>query len=85
MKIWKYSLLFPLSILSIPRGGKIVALQAQREHPCIWVEVDPEATTEARGFRVYGTGHEIPDEGVEYVGTYQDGAFVWHVYEEVTK
>ncbi len=85
MKIWKYPLLVPLSVLTIPRGGKVVALQAQRGQPCLWVEVDPEATKELRGFRIYGTGREIPDEGVEYVGTYQDRAFVWHVYEELVE
>jgi hypothetical protein len=32
-------------------------------------------------FEVFGTGHRIPD-GFEYVGSVDDGPFVWHLYEE---
>ena len=83
MKIWKYSLVFPTGNVAIPAGGKILDLQQQRGVPCLWVLVNPEAEKELRTFTVYGTGHEIPDEGFEYVGTYQEGMLVWHLFEYI--
>ncbi len=81
MKVWKYPLQFPTTALPIPKGGKIVSMQVQVNTPCIWVLVDPDALNEIRTFTVFGTGHKIPDDIFEFVGTYQEGMLVWHVFE----
>jgi hypothetical protein len=36
---------------------------------------------EERYFRIYGTGHTMPEACGKYIGTVQQGAFVWHVFE----
>jgi len=83
--VWKFRLK-PQSLctLQIPKGAQILAVQAQRDEPCIWVIVDPLAPTETRRFRIFGTGHLIEtDEPLAYRGTCQlnGGALVFHVFE----
>ena len=60
----------------------------QRETPCLWALVNPDAPMETRTFRVVGTGHDIPPDGADYlwyhVGTFQmhGGYFVGHLFEQ---
>mgnify|MGYP000302406813 CR=1 FL=1 len=65
-------------------GAKVLTAREQRHAVCIWAEVDPTRDSELRHFRVYGTGHRMPDEPGTYVGTAMPfgGAEVYHVYEE---
>lgn len=82
--IWKYELsVLCKNELMIPQGGKILSLQMQCEEPCIWVQVDPDATLELRVFRIVGTGQKwsVPVRDT-YIGTVQQGVFVWHCFEE---
>lgn len=63
--------------------GDIVMVDVQDRSICIWAEVNEYA--EPRTFRVFGTGHEIPDSGDHYyshVGSCLDAPCVWHVYEK---
>lgn len=60
--------------------GAIVRRVAMQADLCIWVEVDIDGAQCDRRFRIIGTGHLIPDRG-QYVGTCDDGRFVWHVIE----
>lgn len=67
---------------SVP--SKVVHVGMKQGDVCIWVEqIDPASVglllTE-RTFRVFGTGHPIP-EGYHHHGSVVDGGFVWHVYE----
>ena len=56
-----------------------VAMQDYGLH--MWVELFTDHTVVTpRRFRVYGTGHDIPCDAA-YVGTAQDGPYMWHVYE----
>lgn len=72
--------------LSLPRTGKFLAFQAQRDRPQIWMLVDPEdkRTIECE-FLLVGTGHPIeePDGNLHYRGTCQmhEGRLVWHLFE----
>lgn len=84
--VWK----FPFSVsdwceFPMPVGAKILHLAVQHGDPCLWAEVDSDAPTEMRTFRTYGTGHAMGYHNQHYVGTYmvQDGALVFHVYEQV--
>jgi hypothetical protein len=47
-----------------------------------WYEFADQVNTVDRSFRVYGTGHAIPDDAT-YVGTalVSSGILVWHLYE----
>ena len=86
MRIWKYIIrTTDVIAVTMPRGAKILCVQIQREEPCIWALVDPNATIETRWLRIYGTGHPIDELG-EYVGTYQlhNGSLIFHVFD-VTK
>lgn len=83
--IWKFELnrlhasTIDLPVLSVPR---FVVMQ-EEWHLMLLVDLDPSIEqTELRTFLVLGTGHKIPP-GAQYVGTCQDGSFVWHVYEDV--
>lgn len=82
--IWKFE--FPISIgayLKMPAGAKI--LHVARQYPNVatfWAEVDDLAEMEERFFAVVGTGNPIPEDvNCEYVGTFIDPPFVWHLYE----
>ena len=78
--IWKYPLTQAFS-QDISKGARIVhAGKDPRGESCLWAEIDPDADTEMRHFRVIGTGHIVP-ENAEHVGSYIDGPFMWHVYE----
>jgi len=48
----------------------------------MWVKVDTENEVEKRMFEVIGTGQNFDDTNKKYVGTYQEGPFVWHVFEK---
>ncbi len=83
--IWK----FPLEqtseqVISVPTGTKMLCVAVQNGVVCLWGQVDPEAKGEKRLVRVFGTGHPMPDDPGEYVGTFllSAGALVFHVYSE---
>jgi hypothetical protein len=85
--IWK----FPLALVSpyqitMPKGAEILTVQRQGDAACIWAIVDPNADRERRVFEVFGTGQPMHDGiGVEreYVNTFQQGPYVWHVFERL--
>ena len=82
--VWKFPLALADEVeLDIPRGAEMLDFQMQGRTLCIWALVDPEAPKELRTFRVAGTGHPLPDEGLRYIGTTQQlgGALVWHLFE----
>lgn len=83
--IWKYELVTTdEQRIEMPSGANVLCVQTQREIPCLWAEVDPNAKRDFRTFRIFGTGHAL-DVGAEarYVGSYQPrhGSLVFHVYE----
>lgn len=89
-KIFKYHI--PMDkdgdfFISLPQGyiPRYVGLQpSQGSDPQVWIEIpspsEPSIYTEFRHFHVFGTGHIIPDDA-QYIGTWQDGALTWHLYE----
>lgn len=68
----------------IEPAGKITKwldVQLQQGVPTLWYEVDlSHPLVQDRTVTVVGTGHEF--EGGEYIGTFQDGMFVFHAYGE---
>lgn len=70
--------------LYLHKGADILCVQAQHGQPHIWATVDPDAKLMVVKFRVFGTGHTLPDYPLKYVGTWQEhmGELVWHLYIE---
>lgn len=84
--IWKFALeVVDRQCVAMPKGAEVLCVQAQYDTPCLWALVDSDAAEKtSRCFRVYGTGHSIPDgDGpLSYVGTFQLPGLVFHVFEE---
>jgi len=82
--IWK----IPLEVtdeqtVMIPTGAVPLTVQIQGDTLCLWVHVDPTLPKVERTIWVYGTGNPIPERPYQtYLGTVQDGYFVWHVHWE---
>lgn len=82
LSIWKYELqVTEAQVVRMPAGARILTVQVQRNVPCLWALVDEQAKREPRVFRVFGTGAPFDAADAAYVGTFQDGALVWHLFE----
>ena len=82
-QIWKFKV---ENVIEMPKGAEILFVQIQNRqmfNACIWAKVNPENELEKRKFVVIGTGHSFDDTNMNYIGTYQDGPFVWHLFEIV--
>lgn len=83
--IWKYEL-EPSAFISMPKGAQILHIDSPDDVSiCLWALVDDAQEREVREFRVYGTGHNLPDEADNWthIGTalLRKYALVWHVFE----
>lgn len=82
--VWKY----PFAVrdrveIVMPRGAEILLVADQDGAACIWARVCPNRPTETRTFVIFGTGYPILPGG-NHVGSFQQGPFVWHVFEDVS-
>ncbi len=58
-------------------------VEMQGQTPCLWALVDTNAGADKLLFRLFGTGHVLPDnDDLEHVASFQDedGMFVWHLF-----
>ncbi len=81
--IFKYEILGRGTPVVMPADAKIVHVGQQDDRLMIWAEhicPDENTTALSRIFDVFGTGQSIPDTA-EYLGTFFDSPFVWHLYE----
>jgi len=87
MKIWKYKIDDSDCIIDIPEDSRILSLQVQEEVPCIWVLVNPDNPKITRRFITYVTGSfaDILPAIDIFIGTYQVGWLVNHVFERIIK
>lgn len=85
-RIFKYQLaVTDTQTIPLPVGAQPLHVEAQgKSTPCVWALIDDTQQTEARTFRIYGTGDPVDRSDAAYVGTFQllDGQFVGHVYLE---
>lgn len=80
--IWKYEICFNgVTELSMPHFSKIVKFSHFGGGFYIWACLHPEQPPVDRVFRIFGTGHEIPD-GFTYLGSTFEGRYVWHLFED---
>ena len=68
--------------VQMPVNAKVLHVDMQNSMLTLWALVDLSNKIENRYFSVYGTGHEILKEGC-YIGTVNDGTFVWHIFEDI--
>jgi len=81
--IWKYAIPHDTRFdLEMPQDARILCVQVQDGTPCIWAQVNSDDGQETRQFTIVGTGHAVPP-GTQYVATWQDVPYVWHLYERV--
>jgi len=86
MTVWKY----PLRItddqeLRLPKGARVLTIQAQHDVPCLWALVDSQETeTELWQLVMLGTGHQAPPDlaWFQYAASYQvqQGRLIFHVF-----
>jgi hypothetical protein len=53
----------------------------QNLDPVLWAEVNTDAEREYRTFVSIGTGDNVPNNVIAYIGTVQRGLTVLHIYE----
>lgn len=82
--IWKYSLEDGYSELWLSQTAQVVEVGLDPSGAwSLWALHFTTDPVDRRTFRVFGTGHEVPD-GWKYVGTFHEPGFVWHVFEDLT-
>lgn len=73
--------------LELPLGARFLKVAMQHGLPTLWFEVSQDVPTHVRDFLIVGTGQPlpIPNEGhaLNYLETFFDGAYVWHLYEVI--
>lgn len=79
--IWKYPLTEEVNVLEIPKDAKFLDMQLQNGKPTIWLLLNSEKEKEKRVIAIIGTGWDIKHEIRSYLGTFQDGSLVFHVFE----
>lgn len=89
-QVWKYNLGGTgQHDLSLPKRASILNFQIQGGVFTLWalvdITLDPsqwgEDDYEVRQFEIIGTGWDTKRRSFEYIGTVQDKAFVWHMFE----
>ena len=79
--IWKFDI-EPTERFALPLPDDSKILEISNGY--MWIEGSFFASMKNRNnetFAVVGTGTSVPD-GFRHVGTYFEGAYVWHVYKE---
>lgn len=84
MKIYKYLLNHGIinepQVVKMPYGARLLKVDNQRGACVVWAEVHLENDEENRIFYIAYTGSDVPLHS-RYVGTFQDGGYVFHVYD----
>ena len=80
-RIWKYQLeITDDQYIDMPQGAKPLSVGVQRGVPCLWADVDPDKVLRPMYIKIIGTGNPISKDGTLFIGTFQLGLFVGHVY-----
>ena len=75
--IWKFKIeLEERFTLPLPENFKVLKVS----DGYIWIEGTFTSVCSSRIFAIVRTGTSVPD-GFQHVGTYFEGAYVWHVYK----
>lgn len=82
--IWKYELESGATqSIWMPGHANILDVQMQDGRPVLWALVDPTIPDEERRFQLVLIGEEVSNlEYPGYIGSFQAGPEVWHLFEE---
>lgn len=81
--IESYSLNTKIEI-DLPKGAVPLRFGAQSTGLMLWCLVDPAEIIMPISFRLIGTGFDIEDDELSYIGTCEDNrGLVWHLFEIV--
>lgn len=72
---------------SIVLQGPLLHVDARAVSPVeVWALHDDAIPEWAREFRVFGTGHPLPDDAGVHVGSVivENGVLVWHLFERAS-
>lgn len=86
MKIWKFPIeLTDIQLVELPAGAKMLDIQVQHGSLCLWALCDENAPKKKRKIAIYGTGHDVLENLVAYISTFQlsGGVLVYHAFEVV--
>lgn len=79
--IYKYPLtLSERQYIEVPVGAHFMCTQVQRGAICLWAMVNTDQQTVHYEIALVGTGTPMPHGLWQYIGTVQQGDFVWHIY-----
>lgn len=83
--IYKYPLHQHRGELTLRDGAYPLTVQVDQKTttPCMWAVIDLDEEECKRKFWIVGTGYSPPEYPVQYVGTFQNGQYVWHVFLEI--
>ncbi len=75
--------------IPMPGGAIITGVALQEGRPHLWALVDTSRPVVEHRFRIFGTGHEIPEAIFSRLltderWTFQQRPFVWHLFREMT-
>lgn len=76
---------YPVGTVQMPKGARILSVQAQRGSVMAWALVDPSAPMVQRDLVAYATGFSsVTAEPGKFLATVQlsDGDFVLHVFDQ---
>lgn len=82
-KIYKYDItLCEYQLIEMPIGAEILSIGLQNDSIKLWAMVEPEQyKLQIRHILIVGTGQGISNDAKQFIGTVQQGAFVWHLFE----
>lgn len=85
LRIYKYEI--PIDdyvLIDMPEVVEYLCVQVQNNKPYLWAMVKTKSYVQTRGFFVVGTGHPMPKDAGDYLGTFQlhNGGLVFHVFKE---
>ncbi len=83
-RLLKYELPVFTGPLELPIGSIIRHAGHHKDVAHLWVETSSIFEgTETRTFTIYATGEQIHDARQVWRATWQDGPYVWHLFETV--
>lgn len=83
--IFKYDLLVEdYQEIQMPSKAKILSVGVQNNEIKLWALVETNTKVEPRRIRIAGTGHDITEDIVAFLGTVQlhSGRLVFHIFEK---
>ena len=79
MQIWKYPLIHGMNTIEMPVNAEIVRVDKDPTGaPCMWALVSPLDRRHTVRIDAVFTGAELPSDHVRYLGSWHEGAFVYH-------